>query len=204
MRYGEGMDSALPLVERKQKAARERIVRAAMELFAEHGFDSVSVSDIADRADVGRTTFFRHFGDKQEVVFAREQALLDTLTVDNLGPAPSDDRSAGSALRALEPLVLQMCAHICEDPEEFLRHEQLVEGNIVLRARGAAKAQLIARRLGALLIESGWDDGTANFAGQIALACYETARAATERPETLVQATRDAFAQALTLGSKRS
>lgn len=195
------MTSGLSLVERKQKAARERIVRAAAELFAERGFDSVSVADIAERAEVGRTTFFRHFGDKQEVVFAREQALLDALTVENLGPVPSGSRSASSALRALQPLFLHMCAHICEDPEEYRRHEQLVEGNIVLQGRSAAKAQLIARRLGELLVNEGWDDGVAILAGQIALACYATARTAVEGPETLVQAARDAFEQALNLGS---
>ena len=40
-----------PLVERKQRQARERIVRAAEELFQEHGFDAASVSDIAERAE---------------------------------------------------------------------------------------------------------------------------------------------------------
>lgn len=196
------MTSTLPLVERKQRAARERIVRAAAELFSEHGFDSVSVSDIADRAEVGRTTFFRHFGDKQEVVFAREQALLDALTVENLGSAPPGSRSAGSALRVLQPLFLQLCAHISEDPEEYRLHERLIEGNVVLQGRSAAKAQLIARRLGALLVEDGWDEGVALFAGQIALACYATAQATADRPESLVRAVRDAFEQALSLGAE--
>jgi hypothetical protein len=63
------MTPPLPLVERKQRQARQRIIEAARELFLERGFDGVSVGDIAERAEVGRTTFFRHFGDKQEVVF---------------------------------------------------------------------------------------------------------------------------------------
>ncbi len=74
------MTPPLPLVERKQRQARQRIIDAARELFLERGFDGVSVGDIAERAEVGRTTFFRHFGDKQEVVFANEQELLDTIT----------------------------------------------------------------------------------------------------------------------------
>jgi AcrR family transcriptional regulator len=96
------MDAARPLVARKQKAARQRILVAAAELFAERGFDGVSVSDIAESAEVGRTTFFRHFGDKQEVVFAREQDLLDALTDENLddcGCAPTSPpipRTTGS------------------------------------------------------------------------------------------------------------
>ena len=70
------MTPPLSLVERKQRQARQRIIEAARELFLERGFDGVSVGDIAERAEVGRTTFFRHFGDKQEVVFANEQELM--------------------------------------------------------------------------------------------------------------------------------
>jgi len=191
------------LVERKQQAARERIVRAAAELFAERGFDGVSVSDIAERAEVGRTTFFRHFGDKQEVVFAREQALLDAVTAENLGPVRPGDRSVRGAVEALQPLVLQLCAHISEDPEEHRRHEELVEGSVELRGRSAAKAQLVARRLGALLVDDGWDAAVATLAGQLALACYAAARARAERPGDLVDATRTAFAQVLDLGAER-
>ena len=73
------MTTPLPLVERKRRQARQRIIQAAEELFLARGFDEVSVGDIAERAEVGRTTFFRHFGDKQEVVFAKWQELLETI-----------------------------------------------------------------------------------------------------------------------------
>ena len=49
------------LMERKRRLVQQRIIKAADELFAAEGFDNVSVSDIAERADVGRTTFFRYF-----------------------------------------------------------------------------------------------------------------------------------------------
>src|SRR3569833_3982825 len=73
------MNQRPSLRERKQKQAREQIVEAAFELFAARGFTDVTVTDIAERAEVGRTTFFRYFGDKQEVVFSGEQQLLDHL-----------------------------------------------------------------------------------------------------------------------------
>jgi AcrR family transcriptional regulator len=195
------MASTPPLVERKQKAARERIVRAAAELFAERGYAKVSVSDIAERAEVGRTTFFRHFGDKQEVVFAREDALLQALTAQNLGPTPAGARSPRSAVEALQPLVLQLCTYITEDPEEYRHHEQLVEGNIELRGRNAAKTQLIARRLSTLLADEGWNEDVARFAGQIALACYAIGRASSDQAEALVEDTRAAFEQVLNLAA---
>lgn len=197
------MASTPPLVERKQRAARERIVRAAVELFTERGYTKVSVADIAQRAEVGRTTFFRHFGDKQEVVFARQEALLQALTAGHLGPTAAEDRSPRSAVEALRPLVLELCAYISEDPEEYRRHEQLVEANVELRGRSADKTQLIARRMSTLLADEGWDENTARFAGQIAVACYEIGRASSDQAETLVEDTRAAFEQVLNLGTAR-
>jgi AcrR family transcriptional regulator len=193
------MDAALPLVERKQKAARRRIVAAAAELFAERGFDGVSVSDIAEAAEVGRTTFFRHFGDKQEVVFSREQDLLDALTEDNLDDVSSRGRTLRDGLSALRPLVLGLCAHVSADPEEYRKHERLVEANVELRARSAAKMQLIAGRLGQLLVDQGWEVPVGNLAAQIALACYWTARVSGDGPEVLVESTAAAFGQVLAL-----
>src|SRR5688572_14292553 len=55
--------------------ASERLQRAAMELFAEHGFDATTVAEIAERAGVTERTFFRHFADKREVLFAGEDEL---------------------------------------------------------------------------------------------------------------------------------
>ncbi|NAZ75485.1 TetR family transcriptional regulator [Kineococcus sp. T13] len=193
------MDAALPLVERKQKAARQRIVVAAARLFAERGFDGVSVSDIAESAEVGRTTFFRHFGDKQEVVFAREQELLDALTDENLDDVAPRGRGLRDGLSALQPLVLRLCAHVSADPEAYRQHEQLVEANVELRARSAAKMQLIAGRLGQLLVDRGWEGPVGFLAAQIALACYWTARASGEGPEALVESTAAAFRQVLAL-----
>jgi AcrR family transcriptional regulator len=50
--------------------ARERLERAALDLFIEHGFDQVTVPEITARAGLTTRTFFRHFADKREVLFA--------------------------------------------------------------------------------------------------------------------------------------
>jgi AcrR family transcriptional regulator len=50
-------------------AIRDRLVAAAFELFAAHGFDQTTVDDIAARAGVGRRSFFRYFPSKESVVF---------------------------------------------------------------------------------------------------------------------------------------
>ncbi|HTU04307.1 MAG TPA: helix-turn-helix domain-containing protein [Trebonia sp.] len=195
------MTPALTLVERKRRQARQRIIEAARELFLERGFDDVSVGDIAERAEVGRTTFFRYFGDKQEVVFALEEELLETITA----AAQADDtpaaRNATEAVEQLRPILLALCAQATADPEAYTRHFQLIDQHPELRARDAVKMQQIAGKLSDLLVHRGSDEATAVFAAQVALACYQTAKRLGNNPRTLVDETRAAFGQALALGA---
>ncbi len=60
-------------------SVRERLVDAAFALFGERGFERTTVDDIAERAGVGRTTFFRHFGSKEQVIFPDHDGLLDAI-----------------------------------------------------------------------------------------------------------------------------
>ena len=59
--------------------ARERLARAAIELFDEQGFADTTVPQITERAGLTTRTFYRHFADKREVLFGPEQ---DPATVD--------------------------------------------------------------------------------------------------------------------------
>lgn len=58
------------------RSTRSRLVAAAFELFEEQGYAQTSVEEIAARAGTGRTTFFRHFPSKDDVVFPDHDALL--------------------------------------------------------------------------------------------------------------------------------
>ncbi|GAA3604528.1 TetR/AcrR family transcriptional regulator [Kineosporia mesophila] len=194
------MSAQPPLVERKQRQARERIVRAAEELFHEHGFDAVSVSDIAERAEVGRTTFFRHFGNKQEVAFSREQELLDSLTHADLGDTSRRTGTVREALAQLQPIVLNLCARIATDSESYVRHFELIERNPELQAREAIKTQQAANLFSALLTRQGYEQAVATLSGQVALACYQSARRLSGDPRTLVDDARQAFDRLLEEG----
>ena len=195
------MTPPVPLVERKQRQARQRIIEAARELFLERGFDGVSVGDIAERAEVGRTTFFRYFGDKQEVVFAKEQELLETIAAAGQADDAAAPQSASEAVEQLRPIVLALCAQAAADPGAYARHYQLVEQHPELRDRDVVKMQQIADKLSDLLIRRGCDEAIAVFAGQIALACYQTAKRLGGDPRSLADETQAAFSRALTLGT---
>nr|WP_119696574.1 TetR/AcrR family transcriptional regulator [Microbacterium halotolerans] len=193
----------LSLVERKQRAARSRIIDAADALFAERGFDSVSVTDIAERAEVGRTTFFRHFGDKAEVVFAKEQAMFDTIadaTSVMRIPAQSADSLAG-ALSALEPLVIQLCRQATADLAAYQRHTLLLDAHEELRARDALKNQYISNELAKVLLKHDVPPAIATMAAQLALSCYSSGRILATAPSDLIPKTRAAFRSTLAINS---
>ena len=63
------MELATSLRERKKAQTRADLVRAALDLFREHGYQSTTVDDIVERASYSRTTFFRCFGNKEDVLF---------------------------------------------------------------------------------------------------------------------------------------
>lgn len=72
--------SSLPSASPASRAAgsvRTRLQRAALELFVELGYDGTTVDEIAERAGVGRTTFFRAFRSKEDVIFPHHDELLE-------------------------------------------------------------------------------------------------------------------------------
>jgi AcrR family transcriptional regulator len=187
------------LRQRKRRLVQQRIVEAADELFAEKGFDSVSVTDIAARADVGRTTFFRYFGDKAEVVFAHEEEMLEQITqvAANESVAPAD--TAAEAVEQLRSIVVALCDYASENIDGYALHYELVEKHLELRAHDALKTQLIADRFAQLLVRRGTSEPTAVFASQVALACYQTARRRATSPSRLGAETHAAFDQLVAL-----
>lgn len=64
---------------RKRENTRIRIEQAAMELFEAQGFEQTTVDDIAERADVSRTSVFRYFGSKDDIIFSPERDVFVAL-----------------------------------------------------------------------------------------------------------------------------
>jgi len=89
------------LRERKKARTRAAIQRHAMRLFLERGYDSTTVEQIADAAEVSHTTFFRYFPTKEDVVLSDEfdEMFLAALRAQpaGLGPLPA----LRAALRAV-------------------------------------------------------------------------------------------------------
>src|SRR4051794_18588091 len=74
---------------RWEPGARERLVLAAVDLFTEQGYDATTVAEIAERAGVTKSTFFRHFPDKRELLVAGQETL-SALLAEGITDAPAD------------------------------------------------------------------------------------------------------------------
>ncbi|KQZ86129.1 transcriptional regulator [Microbacterium sp. Root166] len=107
---------------------RAMVVAAALELFAERGFDQTSVEQIAQAAGVSRSTFFRQFGGKDDVVFADHELLLDRLREFLAQPHPDPWRAVCDA-------SLLVYSHFAADPELARRRYSVVRQVPALRER---------------------------------------------------------------------
>lgn len=137
---------------RKRRVTRQSISDAATRLFMEHGFDHVTVDQIAEAADVGRMTVFNHFPRKEDMFFDRDAEARDMLV------AALRERAPGIA-----PLeALRLLAHQLADAEApYIRFTQAsqrfiatVEGSDVLKARARAVGGEVGQVLAVALAES--------------------------------------------------
>jgi AcrR family transcriptional regulator len=117
--------------DRKRLETRNALATVALELFAERGFDAVTVIDIADRADVDPSTFYRHFGSKEAVIFSEVSDWTGRLG-DTVRAQPADlhllDTLRGSAKDLAEVLMV--------DLDNERRRAELIESTPSVRAHG--------------------------------------------------------------------
>jgi AcrR family transcriptional regulator len=77
----QGEPAAEGLRERKKRLTREAIFAAAARLFAERGFENVTVAQIADAANVSVKTLFSYIGAKEELLLSGRPTVLDDIVV---------------------------------------------------------------------------------------------------------------------------
>ena len=63
--------------DRRVQRTRELLQKALIQLINEHGYDAITIQDIADRANVGRTTFYKHYGSKDELFINCHKAMVN-------------------------------------------------------------------------------------------------------------------------------
>jgi len=120
-------------------STRDRLVAAAFELFEEQGYDGTTVDEIAHRAGAGRSTFFRHFPGKEDVVFPNHDELLPLVDA-RLATATPNTRDV--ALREAARIVLD---HYLAEGETARVRYRLTSTVAALRAREVASVHRYLR-----------------------------------------------------------
>jgi AcrR family transcriptional regulator len=119
------------LRERKKRAAREAIASTARRLFAERGFDAVTVAEIAAAADVAEKTVFNHFATKEDLAFAgREEGIAQFVAAIAERPPGS---SVLDACRAMTHTVLDVL--VAGGDEDLLAVARIIRGSRALQER---------------------------------------------------------------------
>lgn len=92
--------------ERHSAERRERLFRAALDLFARKGFEETTVEDITNAADLGKGTFFNYFPSKEHILLAFGEMQLAKLQA-AVEEARAKGESTRSFLRSLGPRMTQ-------------------------------------------------------------------------------------------------
>jgi AcrR family transcriptional regulator len=134
-----------------QGSVRQRLVEAAFDLFEERGFEQTTVDDIAERAGVGRTTFFRNFRAKEQVIFPDHEGLLTAIRG---RLATSSPETAVVGVTEAARLVLH---HYVEEGHRARQRYALTRTVPALRDRERAGVQQYERLFATFIRE--WLDG---------------------------------------------
>jgi AcrR family transcriptional regulator len=109
------------LRERKKLKTREALQDAALELFAEKGFDHTTIEEIVEACEMSPRTFFRYFPNKEAVLLGDSDEKCELL-VDALSERPVDE----SPMRAVRECVLATLAGLEHDRERLLVHSRII------------------------------------------------------------------------------
>ncbi|WP_406638870.1 TetR family transcriptional regulator [Amycolatopsis sp. WGS_07] len=150
--------------------AKERLRAAALELFAEHGYENATVTQITERAGLTRRTFSRYFADKRDVLFAGSEQL----------PAAMAD-AVRRADPALPPFPALLTAMI--DVGELLagmvsqaaQRRAIIASSPELQERERTKLAAVTEAVVEALQERGATESSAKLLAQAGIAIFQTA-----------------------------
>jgi AcrR family transcriptional regulator len=148
---------------------RGRLHAAALELYAQHGFDNTTVAEIAQRAGLTERTYFRHFRDKREVLFAAlpdlREALVGAVANAPASLAPLDAVAVG----------LEAAAAVLPARETARQRRAIIAATPELQERDLIRSASLSTALADALRARGVADPAATLAGEIGMAVFRVA-----------------------------
>ncbi|CAN5641079.1 TetR/AcrR family transcriptional regulator [soil metagenome] len=154
---------------RWEPGARERIVLAGVDLFTEQGYDATTVAQIAERAGITKSTFFRHFPDKRELL-AAGQETLSRLLAEGIAEAPEAAGPLAAVAAGLERASGEMGPM---NRELGPRIKAAVAASVELQERAVLKNVGLAAAMSAALVARGVSDPVADVAAELGVLAFK-------------------------------
>ena len=149
--------------------AAGRLAVAAMELYSKRGFEQTTVAEIAERAGLTERTFFRHFTDKREVLFAGGPTLQDAFVravIDApAAAAPIDAVAAG----------LDTIGEMLQDRDFSRVRQNVIAANRELQERELIKMATMAAAIAVALRDRGVPEPAASLTAEAGIAVFKIA-----------------------------
>jgi AcrR family transcriptional regulator len=145
-----------------------RLQEAAMDLFRKRGYENTTVAEIAESAGLTERTFFRHFEDKREVLFAGSDSLRELLA-NAVAAAP---RSATPM--AAVTLGIEAAAGVFNDERRTYARQRhaIIAANDELRERELIKLASLAAAIAGALRRRGVPDPAAGLAAEAGIGVF--------------------------------
>jgi AcrR family transcriptional regulator len=147
---------------------------AAVDLFAEQGYDATTVTQIAERAGVTKSTFFRYFPDKRELLSAGQETL-STLLTEGIAEAPE----GATPLAAVAAGLVRAAAMMGPAKRELApRLKAAIAASAELQERNALKNASLGAAMASALVARGVPEPTAALAAELGVLAFGRAYAA--------------------------
>jgi AcrR family transcriptional regulator len=148
---------------------RQRLVVAAVDLFTEQGYDATTMAQIAERAGTTKSTFFRYFPDKHELLVAGQETLC-RLLAEGIAEAPGGASPVEAVAAGLERASSAMCPI---NRELAPRLKAAVGASAELQERDTLKSVGLAAAMTTALIARGVPGPTAHLAGELGVLAFK-------------------------------
>jgi AcrR family transcriptional regulator len=150
--------------------AEDRLREAALELFLQHGYENVTVTQITERAGLTRRSFSRYFADKRDVLFAEDDRLPAALA----GAVRAADEAL-SPFAALLAGLLGVTGALADQAPLAARRRAVVQASPELQERGRTKFAAVTEAVVDALRDRGATASQAGLLAQVGVAVFRTA-----------------------------
>ena len=130
-------------VDRRVSRTRRLLRDALFALILEKGFDAVTVEEITNRADLGRTTFYLHYRDKEDLLMESIGELVDDL-IEQMSRLPVEEWRLETGVKNMtpSPAILLPFQHVADNARLY---------RVILRGEGTYS---VSRRLREIIVQA--------------------------------------------------